>query len=79
MKDLSLALAESVVLDTPIISTDVGIAKELIEKYDCGHLIDYDEQQLANVLLKYIEKAVKPENSQFKKSFNIGNEFRYSN
>lgn len=71
----SLALAESVVLDTPIISTDVGIAKELIEKYDCGHLIDYDEQQLANVLLKYIEKAVKPENSQFKKSFNIGNEF----
>lgn len=32
----SLALAESVLLDTPIISTDVGIAKELIQKYDCG-------------------------------------------
>ena len=30
----SLALAESAILDTPVISTDVGIAKELIEKYD---------------------------------------------
>jgi glycosyltransferase involved in cell wall biosynthesis len=64
----SLALAESVLLDTPIISTDVGIAQELIEKYNCGTLINYDKKELASVLYEYINK----ENN---KHFNIGNEF----
>lgn len=68
----SLALAESALLDTPIISTDVGIAKELIKKYNCGTLIDYDEKELADVLLQYIEENdCKKEN----KHFYIGNEF----
>ena len=31
----SLALAESVILNTPIISTNVGIAKELVDNYSC--------------------------------------------
>ena len=43
----SLVLVESVMLKTPIISTDVGVAKELIEKYHCGDLTGYDEKQLA--------------------------------
>lgn len=68
----SLALAESAILDTPIISTDVGIAKELIEKYDCGTLIGYDERELATVLLKYMGKN---DNSKEKRHFDIGNEF----
>lgn len=68
----SLALAESVILDTPIISTEVGIAKELIEKYDCGTIIDYDEKELAEALLKYMKKNDK---SKEKEHFNIGNEF----
>lgn len=68
----SLALAESVILDTPIISTDVGIAKELIEKYNCGTLIGYDEKELADVLLKYMEQN---DNGAEKKHFCIGNEF----
>lgn len=68
----SLALAESCMLDTPIISTDVGIAKELIEKYDCGTLINYDEKELADVLLKYMEQK---DNCKEKKHFCIGNEF----
>lgn len=68
----SLALAESAILDTPIISTDVGIAKELIQKYDCGTLINYDEKELASVLLKYMEQN---DNNREKKHFNIGNEF----
>lgn len=68
----SLALAESAILDTPIISTDVGIAKELIEKYDCGTLINHDEKELADVLLKYMEQN---DNSKEKKHFCIENEF----
>ena len=68
----SLALAESVILDTPIISTDVGIAKELTKKYDCGTIISYDEKELASVLLKYMEQNDK---SKEKKHFCIGNEF----
>lgn len=68
----SLALAESSILDTPIISTDVGIAKELIEKYDCGTLINYDEKELADVLLQYMEQE---DNCKEKKHFSIGNEF----
>lgn len=68
----SLALAESALLDTPIISTNVGIAEELIQKYNCGTLIDYDEKELADVLLQYID-----ENDDYKdkKHFNIGSEF----
>ena len=68
----SLALAESAILDTPIISTDVGIAKELIQKYDCGTLIDYNEQELADALLKHIEQNNRTEEQ---KHFYIGNEF----
>lgn len=68
----SLALAESVILDTPIISTDVGIAKELIEKYNCGTLINYDEKELADVLLKYMEQT---DNCREKQHFDIENEF----
>lgn len=52
----SLALAESVILNTPVISTDVGIARELVEKYDCGDIIDYDEKELASALIKYMDK-----------------------
>lgn len=66
----SLALAESVILDTPIISTDVGIANELIRKYNCGTLINYDEYELAEVLFKYIIQG-----KDRKTTFNIGNEF----
>jgi glycosyltransferase involved in cell wall biosynthesis len=50
----SLALVESVVLNTPIISTDVGVARELIDKYDCGDLIDYNEEELASVMIRYM-------------------------
>lgn len=52
----SLALAESVILNTPFISTDVGIARELVEKYDCGDIIDYDEKELASCIIKYMDK-----------------------
>lgn len=68
----SLALAESAILDTLIISTNVGIAKELIEKYDCGTLINYDEKELADVLLKYMEQN---DNNKEKRHFGIENDF----
>lgn len=68
----SLALAESAVLDTPIISTDVGIAKELIEKYNCGTLINYDERELAKALLHYMNQN---DCCKEKTKFHIGNEF----
>jgi glycosyltransferase involved in cell wall biosynthesis len=66
----SLALAESVLLDTPIISTDVGIAKELVQKYNCGNIVKYDEKEIADVILKYIEEYGKE-----KVHFYVGNEF----
>lgn len=66
----SLALVESVMLNTPIISTDVGVAKELIENYHCGDLIGYDENELADVLLRYLNKY-----DGYKDIFNIGNEY----
>lgn len=53
----SLVLVESVMLNTPIISTDVGVAKELIEKYNCGDLTAYDEKELAAILIKYLNKC----------------------
>lgn len=68
----SLALAESALLDTPIISADVGIAQELIKKYNCGTLINYDEKELADVLIQYMDKY---DNYKDKKHFYIGNEF----
>lgn len=68
----SLALAESAILDTPIISTDVGIAKELIEKYNCGTLINYDEKELAKALLHYMNQN---DTCKEKEKFYIGNEF----
>lgn len=66
----SLALVESVMLNTPIISTDVGVAKELIKNYHCGDLIGYDENELANALLRYLNKY-----DGYKDTFNIGNEY----
>ena len=68
----SLALVESAVLNTPIISTDVGIARELIEKYQCGTLIDYDENMLADIMSKYMLKI---DNNLEKKSFDLSDEF----
>ena len=66
----SLVLVESVMLDTPIISTDVGVARELIDKYKCGELISYDEKELASVMIKYIAKY-----DGHKAPFGIGNEY----
>ena len=43
-------------LNTPIISTDVGVAKELIEKYNCGNIIQYDEKEISSILIQYINK-----------------------
>lgn len=68
----SLALAESAILDTPIISTNVGIARELIEKYNCGTLVNYDERELADTMLNYMEQN---DNCKKKQHFYIGNEF----
>lgn len=66
----SLALVESVMLHTPIISTDVGVAKELIDKYDCGSLIPYDEDALASVLIQYLNQY-----DGYRESFSIGEEY----
>ncbi|EGT0693713.1 glycosyltransferase, partial [Clostridium perfringens] len=66
----SLALVESVMLNTPIISTDVGVARELIEKYNCGTIIDYNEKELAQVLIRYLNKY-----DGCKKVFSIGDEY----
>ena len=66
----SLALVESVMLNTPIISTDVGVAKELIKNYHCGDLIGYDENELPDALLRYLNKY-----DGYKDIFNIGNEY----
>ena len=66
----SLVLVESVMLNTPIISTDVGVAKELIEKYNCGDLINYDEKQLESILLRYLNKY-----GGHRDTFDIGNEY----
>jgi glycosyltransferase involved in cell wall biosynthesis len=51
-----LVLVESVMLNTPIISTDVGVARELIETYDCGEIIRYEERDIAQVLLRYMHR-----------------------
>lgn len=69
-KGFCLALVESVVLNTPIISTDVGVARELVEKYRCGEIIDYNERELAAAMIRYLNKY-----DGCKKPFNIGNEF----
>ncbi len=66
----SLVLVESVMLKTPIISTDVGVAKELIEKYHCGDLTGYDEKQLASILIQYLNKY-----DGCKEDFEIGTEY----
>lgn len=65
----SLALAESVILNTPIISTDVGIARELVDKYDCGNIIRYDKNELADVMYDYVLSFGN------KKIINLGDEF----
>ena len=56
-------------LDTPIISTDVGVANELISKYNCGTLIGYDEEEVAYVMEQYIESY------EVAYKFNLGNDF----
>jgi glycosyltransferase involved in cell wall biosynthesis len=66
----SLVLVESVTLNTPIISTDVGVAKELINKYDCGNIIGYDERELAGVMLRYLARY-----DGYKQIFHIGDEY----
>lgn len=66
----SLALVESVMLNTPIISTDVGVARELIGNYNCGTIIDYNEKELADVLIRYLNKY-----DGYKEIFNIGDEY----
>jgi glycosyltransferase involved in cell wall biosynthesis len=66
----SLVLLESVMLNTPIISTDVGIADELIKKYKCGDIIGYDEKELAAMLLEYMNRY-----DGYKDIFDIGNEY----
>lgn len=66
----SLVLVESVILDTPFISTDVGVAKELIKKYSCGDLTTYDEKKLAGIMLKYLTRY-----DGCKRKFDIGNEY----
>lgn len=50
----------------------MGIADELVRKYDCGTIINYDERELSDVLLKYLKKY--DENNE-KKHFYVGNEF----
>ena len=66
----SLVLVESVMLNTPIISTDVGVAREVIEKYHCGDLIPYGEKELAAVMLRYLNKY-----DGYKEKFPIGDEY----
>lgn len=66
----SLVLVESVMLNTPVISTDVGVAKELIQKYNCGDLINYDEKELASILIRYLNKY-----GGHQDDFDIGNEY----
>ena len=66
----SLALVESVMLNTPIISTDVGVARELIENYNCGTIVDYNERELAEVLTRYLNKY-----DGYKEIFSIGDEY----
>lgn len=66
----SLALVESVMLNTPIISTPVGVAEELVAKYKCGDIIAYDETELKETLLKYMKNY-----DGYKHIFAIGNEY----
>ena len=66
----SLVLVESLLLNTPIISTDVGVAREVTEKYHCGDLIPYDEQELAAVMLRYLNKY-----DGFQEPIPIGDEY----
>lgn len=66
----SLALVESVMLDTPIISTDVGVARELIKRYNCGKLISYNERELALAMTAYLDKY-----DGVKAGFAVGGEY----
>jgi glycosyltransferase involved in cell wall biosynthesis len=65
-----LVLVESVMLNTPIISTNVGVAKELTEKYNCGDIIDYDENQLAQIMIKYMNRY-----DGYKNIYNVDKEY----
>lgn len=69
----SLALVESVMLNTPILSMDVGVAAELIGKYRCGEIIPYDEKKLAAVMLRYLENY-----DGYKRPFHVGDEYLLS-
>lgn len=50
-----LVLLESILLNTPFISTRVGVAKELLDRYACGCLI-HDENELADKMLDYLNR-----------------------
>ncbi len=58
----ALVLAESVVLNTPFISTNVGIAKELVDQYKCGCIIGNDESELYLAMLDHLTSASKGKN-----------------
>ncbi|NOW03894.1 glycosyltransferase [Clostridium beijerinckii] len=66
----SLALVESVILNTPIISTDVGVARELVEKYKCGNIIHFDEKELFGILLWYLNNPYR-----YNRVFDINNDY----
>lgn len=66
----SLVLVESLILNTPVISTDVGVARELIEAYHCGDIIAYDKKQLASVMLRYLEQY-----DGYKEIFDVGEKY----
>lgn len=66
----SLVLVESAILKTPVISTDVGVARELVEKYNCGDLIQYDERELAFVMLGYLNNY-----GEYDYVFDLDNEY----
>lgn len=66
----SLVLVESVMLNTRVISTDVGVAKELIRNYQCGDLITYDEKELAGMMIRYLDKY-----DGYRTKFEVGDEY----
>jgi hypothetical protein len=66
----SLALVESVLLNTPIISTDVGVARELVTNFNCGNIVSYDAKELADVMAGYLKKY-----DGYPKIFDIGSSY----
>ena len=48
----------------------MGVAKELIENYNCGDIINYSEKELAAVLIRYLNKY-----DGYKEIFDIGDQY----